>query len=303
MIPGENSQQMTSIETLIDHDKDQAHTILPAGLRDLYDGDLQFETPPAERPFVFANFVATLDGVVSYEVKGQASGSTISGFDPADRFIMGLLRASADAIIVGSRTVHGTESNSLWTPESINPDARHLYAEYRINVLRKRDNPLLVIVSGSGKLELDRAIFRTPEAPTVVITSQAGRQVLEMAGAAELPSLQIHVLDSSSGTFDTLAMLRLLHSQHGVRRLLHEGGPTLFGDFMAAHSVDELFLTLSPQIAGRSSYTMRPALVQGAAFAPEYAPWFQLLSVKQSSDRLYLRYRHTGSISMPVSAD
>ena len=64
---------------------------------------------------------------------------------------------------------------------------------------------------------------------------------------------------------------------------------------MAAQVVDELFLTLSPEIAGRSSDAMRPALVEGMAFMPRHAPWFQLLSVKQSSDRLYLRYRHTTS--------
>ena len=145
---------MTPIRTLLDRDQDKLKPGLPLGLRDLYDGDLHFQTTPAERPFVFANFVSTLDGVVSYAIKGQASGSVISGSDPADRFIMGLLRASADAIIVGARTVHDTGPQSLWTAESIYPDAKHLYAEYRINVLHKPPRPLLVVVSGSGKLEL-----------------------------------------------------------------------------------------------------------------------------------------------------
>jgi len=51
---------------------------------------------------------------------------------------------------------------SLWIPESTYPDARHLYANYRINVLHKPEYPFLVVVSGSGRLELERAIFRTP---------------------------------------------------------------------------------------------------------------------------------------------
>lgn len=288
---------MMPIQTLIDRDQDKSEPALPQGLNDLYDGDLRFHTSSAERPFVFANFVSTLDGVVSYALKGQASGSAISGSDPADRFIMGLLRASADAIIVGSRTVHDTGPRSLWTPESIYPDAKHLYAQYRVNVLNKTPYPLVVVVSGSGKLELDRAIFRTPAVPAVVLTTPAGKDSLTTAGATNLPSVQIHALDSSSGALDPIAMLRLLHSQLGVRRLLHEGGPTLFGDFMAAQAVDELFLTLSPQIAGRNSEAMRPALVQGLAFVPEQAPWFQLLSLKQSSDHLYLRYRRNGSLS------
>jgi riboflavin biosynthesis pyrimidine reductase len=293
---------MTPIRTLVDRDQDKLKPGLPVGLRDLYDGDLHLQTSPAERPFVFANFVSTLDGVVSYALKGQASGSAISGSDPADHFIMGLLRASADAIMVGARTVQDTGPQSLWTPESIYPDAKQLYAEYRVNVLHKPQRPLLVVVSGSGKLELGRAIFQMPEARTVVMTTPAGRYALATAGAAKLPSVKIHALDSSSGALDPLAMLQLLHAQYGIRSLLHEGGPSLFGEFMAAQAVDELFLTLSPQIAGRASDAMRPALVQGTEFMPECAPWFQLVSVKQSVDHLYLRYQRIGSLSKPVSA-
>ena len=105
---------MALIRTLFGRDQDQSKSALPPALRDLYDGDLPFRTSPAERPYVIANFVSTLDGVVSYNIKGQAGGSTISGSDPADRFIMGLLRASADAIVVGARTLHDVSPQSLW---------------------------------------------------------------------------------------------------------------------------------------------------------------------------------------------
>ena len=91
-VPRRARKQMTPIRTLVDRDQNKSEPALPPGLRDLYDGDLHFQTSPAERPYVFANFVSTLDGVVSYAIKGQASGSVISGYDPADRFIMGLLR-------------------------------------------------------------------------------------------------------------------------------------------------------------------------------------------------------------------
>ncbi len=122
---------MALIRTLIDRDKDHSEPALPPGLKELYDGNLPFHKSPAERPYVISNFVSTLDGVVSYELKGQAGGSTISGSDPADRFIMGLLRASADAIIVGSRTVQDAGPRSLWIPEYTYPDAKDLYSEYR----------------------------------------------------------------------------------------------------------------------------------------------------------------------------
>ena len=50
-----------------------------------------------------------------------------------------------------------------------------------MNVLHKPPRPLLVVVSGSGKLELGRAIFRMPEARTVVMTTPAGKDALTMA--------------------------------------------------------------------------------------------------------------------------
>src|SRR5215472_4378039 len=198
---------MALVRTLMDRDQDHFEPALPPGLRELYDGDLHFRTSPAERPFVIANFVSTLDGVVSYELKGQAGGSTISGSDTADRFIMGLLRASADAVIVGAGTVHEVSPESLWIPEYTYPDAKHSYTEYRVKVLQKPEYPLLVIVSGSGRLELERAIFRTPGGRSVVITSSAGRDALVRAGAMKLPSVQIHALDARGGTIAPPAML------------------------------------------------------------------------------------------------
>lgn len=282
---------MALVRTLIDCDQDPFEPALPPGLRELYDGNLRFGTSAADRPFIFANFVSTLDGVVSYQIMGQAAGSAISGCDAADGFIMGLLRASADAIIVGARTVQAVSPDSLWIPEATYRDAKHLYADYRLNVLHKPEYPLLVIVTASGRLELERAIFRTPGVRTVVITSPAGADVLAKAGATKLPSLQIHALDAKYATISPSAILQLLHGQLGVRMLLHEGGPTLFGQFLAAEVVDELFLTLSPKIAGRSADAIRPALVQGMAFTPDSAPRFQLCSVKHRAEYLYLRYQ------------
>ena len=282
---------MGLVRTLIDCDREYAESALPQKLRELYDGDLHFRTSPAARPFVIANFVSTLDGVVSFEIKGKSGGSTISGSNPADRFIMGLLRASADAIMVGAGTLHDVSAKSLWTPEYVYPDAKHLYEEYRVNVQHKPRYPLLVIVSGSGQLELKRAIFRTPAIRTVVITTSAGRDELTRRGAANLGSVEVHALKSSRGSIAPRAILQLLQSQFGVSRLLHEGGPTLFGQFLAAKVVDELFLTLSPQIAGRKGDATRPAVVQGVAFVPNSAPWFEMVSAKEKAAYLYLRYR------------
>jgi riboflavin biosynthesis pyrimidine reductase len=282
---------MRLVQTLVDCDKEYAESALSPELRELYDGDLHFRRSPAARPYVISNFVSTLDGVVSYEIKGKSGGSSISASNPGDRFIMGLLRASADAIIVGAGTLHDVSAKSLWTPENVYPDAKRSYTEYRVNTLHKPEYPLLVIVSGSGQLELERAIFRTPAMRTLVITTTAGRDELMRRGAATLGSVAIRALNSSSGSIAPQAILQLLQSEFGINMLLHEGGPTLFGQFLAADAVDELFLTLSPQIAGRKGDVTRPAVVQGVQFVPDSAPWFQMVSVREKAAYLYLRYR------------
>lgn len=108
-----------------------------------------------------ANFVSTLDGVVSFNIPGQSGGAQISGSNEADRFIMGLLRASADAVLVGAGTVHAVAPSHLWIAEFVYPAARDGYARYRHEILHKLQHPLIAIVSGSGRLDLDRSVFHT----------------------------------------------------------------------------------------------------------------------------------------------
>jgi len=57
---------------------------------------------PRSHPHVFSNFVTTLDGVISLNAKGHANGTDSSGFSAQDRIVMGLLRAIAGVVIVGS---------------------------------------------------------------------------------------------------------------------------------------------------------------------------------------------------------
>ncbi|HEU0166189.1 MAG TPA: deaminase, partial [Chloroflexota bacterium] len=54
--------------------------------------------------------------------------------------------------------------------------------------------------------------------------------------------------------------------------------------------LDELFLTLSPQVVGREAAIHRPGFVDGRAFAPDHPIWGNLVSLKKGGDHLYLRY-------------
>ena len=284
---------MIGIQTLLDRAPAGA-AALPAELQRQYGGDLQFAAGASARPYVIGNFVSTLDGIVSFAVPGKEGGGEISGHDDADRFIMGLLRASADAVMVGSETVHATASGHVWVPESVYPEARELYAAYRTNSLGKPSPPHSVIVSGSGIVDLDRRMFRSGEVRKIILTTGKGAERLRAAGAASVPATDVVAVESSGGAVDPDAMLAVLQSRYGVRLLLHEGGPTLYGQFIAANVVDEMFVTLSPHIAGSTPEQPRPTMVWGTEFQPGSAPWVRLLSIKQSGDHLYLRYGRRG---------
>ena len=280
---------MKPITTLLDRENTLEHAVLPKELAVLYGGDLRFPSHD-DRPYVIGNFVSTLDGVVSFEVPGKSGGGDISGLNEADRFIMGLLRASADAVVVGSRTLREVASGHLWLAEHLYPKARDHYARYRQRQLNKPGPPLNVIVSGSGAVDLQRAVFRTPGVSALILTSASGRELLERNGVSALASTKVRAIEACEGKIAPAAILKLLRDQFAVKLLLHEGGPILFGDFVAHGCVDELFLTVAPQFAGRDTKRQRPGVISGSAFLPETAPRLKMVSVKQSADHLYLRY-------------
>lgn len=279
---------MEPIQTLLDRQAPDAAPGLPAELHELYGGDLRFAAK--SHPYVIANFASTLDGVVSYEIPGKSSGGEITGHNAGDRFIMALLRASADAVMVGARTFDEAGPSHLWTPESLYPEAAPLFKAYRA---ARSEHPLIVIVSGNGILDFSRDLFHTPDVKTLVITTRAGKQRIDASCVRARCSVEARDL-GAGGLISPEAMIGILHEEFGVDLLLHEGGPMLFGDFVKANLIDELFLTIAPQMAGRDSTPVRPALIREAAFSPDDAPWLGLVSVKNSGDHLFLRYKTNG---------
>lgn len=268
---------------------DRGTCVLPAKLRRMYGGDLRFPRAHRDRPYVIANFVSTIDGVVSYQTPGQSTGAEISGRNQADRFVMGLLRASADAIVVGAGTFRDAGPRALWAPELIYPAAKDLLRRLREKVLKKPRNPLVVIVSRSGRVNLDSAVFHASTASALILTSRDGKRALERGGARKIESLEVKAL-SDAGLVAPRTIHQVLQREHGVKLLLHEGGPQLFGEFLASGSIDELFLTTAPQVAGRSTDHPRPG-VCGVAFSVDDAPWAKLISLKSAEDFLFARYR------------
>ena len=103
------------------------------------------------------------------------------------------------------------------------------------------------------------------------------------------PSVQISAIPSAS-SISAPAILEAVGRVRQCDLILVEGGPQLMGDFFAGQALDELFLTLSPQIAGRDGTLERPGLVARKRFAPEHPLWGTLKSVKRTGSHLFLRY-------------
>lgn len=245
---------------------------LPDALAALYPGSLGFEAP-----CLFANFVSTADGVVAIPTVPQ-SNKVIAGGSAADRFVMGLLRACADAVVVGSGTVEASPGGR-WTPRQAYPDAASSYEALR-HALELDATPEIVVLSSSGKLDPAHPLF---EAGALVLTTEIGRTLL----GSRLPGASTVVSLGAGTTIDPTAAVGALRAR-GHRWILHEGGPHVIGSFFAAGAVDELFLTVSPLLTGRTLLDPRLALVEGADLLPGARA--RLLGVRRDTDHLFLRY-------------
>jgi riboflavin biosynthesis pyrimidine reductase len=261
---------------------------LPPRLSRLYGN---FRMPPdSGRPGagrrVFSNFVSTLDGVVSLQTKGHSAGGDISGFSLQDRMVMGLLRAIADVVIVGSGTLDA-DSRHVWTPDGICPELGNDYRRLR-KALTKREAALNVVVTASGNIDLRLPVFESGLVPAMIVTTVAGAKRL---GKHKPPdSVQIRPVRHSGGEIAPITILDEVTRVSRGTRILIEGGPRLLGSFFKQRLVDEQFLTLAPQIAGRDIGDGRLGLVMEETFAPRDPRWGTLIDVRRGGSLLFLRY-------------
>ncbi|MGO9930482.1 MAG: RibD family protein [Steroidobacteraceae bacterium] len=257
---------------------------LPPKLARLY-GTLRMPRPRTGF-HVFSNFVSTLDGVVSLQARGHSGGGDISGFSAQDRMVMGLLRAAADVVIVGSGTLNA-DPRHVWTPQAICPELASDYSRLDTALL-KRLPSLNVVVSASGAVDLRLPVFASGQVPALILTTTAG---LKRMLRQKIPdSVQIRTVRKRAGEIPAGAILEESGRVQSGRRILVEGGPRLLASFYGERLIDEQFLTLAPQIAGRDIGNPRLGLVMGKTFAPRDPLWGRLIDVRRGSRLLFLRY-------------
>ena len=217
------------------------------------------ERASADRPFVFVNMVATADG------RAALDGSTRQLGGKADTELLLELRAIADAVLIGTGTLRAEGYDRL--VRSKERRARRLAAGLA-------EDPVAVLLSRRFDIPWEAGLFQAPEQPVLIYTGVAG-------APPDVPApVEVVVLETATPAA-ALADLRA----RGVRALLSEGGPTLFGALVAAAVVDELFLTIAPLLTGDET---EPTIVSGGRLAQPVG--MELLWTLQAGSDLFLRY-------------
>ncbi|MGH9174620.1 MAG: RibD family protein, partial [Vicinamibacterales bacterium] len=185
-------------------------------------------------------------------------------------------------------------------PEHLLPEFAGPFAALRRS-LGKTGPPLNVVVTGHGDVDPAERMFQTGEAPALIITTEHGADRLRRSG---LPAATRVAVADSAPEIDPRAILDLIIAAQPRGLILLEAGPRLTADFLAARLIDELFLTVSPQIAGRDISSQRPGLAAGRVFAPDDPLWGNLVDARRAGSHLFLRYalpRPAGTISTILS--
>jgi riboflavin-specific deaminase-like protein len=210
-----------------------------------------------DRPWVALNMAATADGRVS--IGGRSA--PVAG--AADRALFHELRTRADAVMAGAGTVRAERYGRVTKNAEL--------------AARRDRDALAVIVSGSLDLAGDLPLLADASSRVVIVTASNG----SIEGVEADVSYIRQPRDGSLA-----AALSTLRSDSGVRSILCEGGPHLNSQLFREGLVDELFLCVSPRIAGEPD---QPASLEGMALPAPVD--LDLTTLHEAEDHLFFRYR------------
>lgn len=217
---------------------------------------------------VRANFISSIDGAATREGLSGGLGT------PADQVVFEILRRNADVVMVGAGTIRAEGYDGLRVSDE--------------SVAWRRDaglpdHPRLAVVS--ARLNLDATMSVFTEAPVRPLLITRGRATTRPDDAKKLDDLKevADVIITGEDTVDLPAALTALE-ERGLSQILTEGGPHLLGALVAADSLDELCLTVSPSLENGSAGRI-------IAGAPAGAYPLRLVHALVSGDSVLLRYR------------
>ena len=215
------------------------------------------------RPYVVANMVATVDGRAAI---GGRSGPVSSD---VDRVLFHSLRGQVDAILAGTGTLRAERYGRMVR------DPERRAAREAAGLV---GDPLAVVISRTLDVPWDIPLFADESQRVVVYTSADGEPPATTAPVSVTRVATDHELRPS-------AVMRDLGAQHGVRAVLCEGGPRMLAAFVADGALDELFLSVSPVLAGGDD-----PLTILLGEAPDNPVRLELAGALTHEGELYLRY-------------
>lgn len=212
--------------------------------------DLQFPEPPTDRPYIFVNMVATIDGKI---LTGERNEPVMDLGSKRDHATMRQIEAAADAVIIGAGSLRATPG--LW---------------YESRLLR-----IVVTHSGDVLTKPDGNLRR-------FFADSAERAFIACSKPLDLPDGVRQISGELS------EVVRVLREDHGVKRLLCEGGSELNAQLLGLDLVDELFLTIAPKIKLGADV---PTIADGLPLTRSEVQQWNLVSVNPIEDEIFLRYR------------
>ena len=220
------------------------------------------------RPFVTANFALTWDARISTRRSTPADFSS-----KRDKRRLVEIRATCDAVLASVKTV-ASDNMTMGLPDAALRDER----------VRRRQAayPLRVLLTNSGRIDPTLRLFDKDFSP-IVIFSTTRMPARTRAALAKKADLWLH----EKPTVNLDAMMAMLRTDYGVKRLVCEGGAQVFRSLLAAGLIDEIHVTFCPRIFGGK---VAPTLT---GVAPEYLPRsveLKLREMKVEEDECFLRY-------------
>ena len=230
---------------------------------------LQLPFRPAadpELPRVVACWIASLDGRSTLARRSSGLGNA------ADRAVFRGLRAQADAILVGSRTL----AIERYRRPGRNPRLRERRA-----ALGLAEEPTVLVVSREPSLPLEIPLLQDPAAKVRILTW----------GDAELPPLpaMVDVTRLPRGAQRMRGALAAARAA-GIGSIVCEGGPTLLGLLIAEDLLDELVVTTAPMFVGAGE---EPVVRDSI---PHPLRRFRLAALYRGEDHAFARYVRAGEV-------
>ena len=214
------------------------------------------------RPYVFINTATSADGKIdTFERKGSAISSK------RDKERVDQLRADADAVLVGGKTLLG-ELPKLTVKSEALRGARVKHG--------MTPNPIKVGVVTSADIPLDSDFIKAGPARAVIFTTS--RTSISQLETLRANGVEVFVDDMPR--VDSQKMMETL-GELGVKRLMVEGGGTINFELLRLGLVDELMIYIAPMIFGGDN---APTLASGFGLVRNDAIAMKLKNVETHED-------------------